>query len=122
MAEVNRPEPPPPSRAGLRITASDDPAGGVLLIAIGALDYSSANGLVVAVQRAFDAGAQGVTADLAGIGFSDSSGLAALIRAHKSALHGGRRFTVRNPDHNLSRIFALTGLHTVLDITHLPPP
>nr|BFE57891.1 hypothetical protein GCM10020063_024170 [Dactylosporangium thailandense] len=105
------------SQATLTVTAGADAAGGVLLTVAGALDYHTAARFGAAVQRAYDEGAPAVTADLSRVGFTDSSGLASLIRAHKAAHLAGRRFSLRGPDHNLRRILAVTGLDTVLNIT-----
>jgi anti-sigma B factor antagonist len=101
--------------SGLTITAGTGP-GGVVLALSGALDYHSSARFSAAVEREFDTGAASLTADLAEVGYCDSSGVAALVRAHKAAVAAGRRFTVRNPDPTLERVFTLTGLEAVLTI------
>ncbi|MFI5914068.1 STAS domain-containing protein [Dactylosporangium sp. NPDC051541] len=105
------------SGSGLTITAAAGP-GGVVLVASGALDYHSSEHFAAAVNQAFAGGAAELVADLSGLAYCDSSGVAALVRAHKQALREGRRFVVRNPDTTLSRVLALTGLDSVLTIEH----
>ncbi|WP_426513887.1 STAS domain-containing protein [Dactylosporangium sp. McL0621] len=102
--------------ATLTIATAAVADGVVVLTVTGALDYHTAGRFGAAVQQAFEAGAATVTADVSAVGFTDSSGLAALIRAHKAAHLAGRRFALRGPDHNLRRILTVTGLDTVLDI------
>ncbi|WP_432993474.1 STAS domain-containing protein [Dactylosporangium sp. CA-233914] len=116
MASDQRSELPRGDRgASLTIAVVADP-GGVALEVAGALDYSTADRLSTAVLHEFGAGAGVVTVDLGGVGFCDSSGVAALVRAHKAAVRQGRRFVVRRADTTLDRVFALTGLDAVLTI------
>jgi len=57
-----------------------------------------------------------VVVDLSALTFCDSRGLRVLRDAHRhlGATHG--RLTVRRPPPMLRRLFAVTGLHDVLDI------
>jgi anti-sigma B factor antagonist len=103
------------SGSGLTITAGTGPHGVVLALE-GALDYHSAARFSAAVQRELETGAVSLTADLTEVGYCDSSGVAALVRAHKAAVAAGRRFAVRSPDPTLDRVFVLTGLDSVLTI------
>lgn len=45
--------------------------------------------------------------------FIDSTGIAAIIQAHKSMASRGRRLLVCNPSGQVSRIFTITGLNDV---------
>ncbi|MEU7874463.1 STAS domain-containing protein [Dactylosporangium sp. NPDC049140] len=103
------------SGSGLKITSGTGPDG-VVLVVSGALDYTSVESFAAEAARAFDGGAERVTADLSALAYCDSSGVAALVRAHKQAVREGRRFVVRSPNTTLSRVFALTGLDAVLTI------
>ncbi|WP_433087672.1 STAS domain-containing protein [Dactylosporangium sp. CA-052675] len=103
------------SGSGLTITAGTGPDGVVLSVA-GALDYTSIERFGEAVTGAFESGTDTLTADLSGLAYCDSSGVAALVRAHKHAVREGRRFVVRAPNTTLSRVFALTGLDAILTI------
>ncbi|WP_433061462.1 STAS domain-containing protein [Dactylosporangium sp. CS-033363] len=103
------------SGSGLHITTGAGPEGVVLEVS-GALDYTSSERFGAAVSEAYSDGAAVVTADLGGLGYCDSSGVASLVRAHKLAAREGRRFVVRAPDTTLARVFALTGLDAVLEI------
>jgi anti-sigma B factor antagonist len=105
------------SGSGLTITAATGP-GGVVLVVSGGLDYHSSEQFGAAVTRAFADGAAELVADLSALAYCDSSGVAALVRAHKQAVRESRRFVVHNPDTTLSRVFALTGLDAVLTVTY----
>ncbi|MFI5915824.1 STAS domain-containing protein [Dactylosporangium sp. NPDC051541] len=109
-----------PAAAGLTITKTTDPAGAVLITVAGSLDYDTIATLSTAVRDAYAADAPAVAIDLAAVGFCDSSGLAALVRAHKAALHAGRSLSIISPNPALNRMFALTGLDTVLPISTVP--
>ncbi|MEV4135027.1 STAS domain-containing protein [Dactylosporangium sp. NPDC049742] len=114
--------PQPANQSGLTITNCGGAAGEVRLVAVGHLDYAAADDFYAAVLEAFDAGARAVTVDVAGIEFSDSSGLAAVIRAHKTAARLGCGFSIADPDDRLTHIFAITALNQVLHVIRTPAP
>ncbi|MEV0566840.1 STAS domain-containing protein [Dactylosporangium sp. NPDC050588] len=120
MNDDRHADPQPAIQSELTITTTTG-SGETRLVAVGYLDFASAEAFHAAVLQAFDAGARAVTADVAGIAFSDSSGLAALIRAHKTAARLGRRFGIADPGDRLTRIFAMTALDQVLHIIRTPP-
>jgi len=107
-------------RAELTIDVTAGPAAGeVVVTAVGGLEYEAVGAFVDAVHDAFDGGAAVVVADVSGVDYCDSSGLAALVRCNKTAQRSGRRFVVRNPDPILSRMLVITCLDSVLEVSGL---
>lgn len=57
-----------------------------------------------------------IVLDLSGVTFIDSSGLRALVAAHKRAQAGGGELVVAGPSEPVLRLLGLTGLDQVLAI------
>jgi len=57
-----------------------------------------------------------VVLDLAGVSFCDSSGLAALISAHRRTRRRGGTVTLRGPHGPMRRILRLTGVEVLFEI------
>lgn len=60
--------------------------------------------------------------DLTGLEFADSSGLAAMVWAHRLLTERGRQLRLYRPQPGVRRVLHVTGLHTRLHITETPPP
>lgn len=57
-----------------------------------------------------------VRLDVAGVGFIDSSGLRAIIKAHQLAEASSRKLLIERPSKSVSRIFEISGLSEHLHI------
>ena len=94
---------------GLRIERSTD-AHGVVLTLTGELDLESAPKLDRQI-RAIEAENPGrLLIDLGGLQFMDSSGLAVIVRAGRSARDNGHGLILRRGSVQVQRLFELTGL------------
>ena len=58
-----------------------------------------------------------VTLDMSGVAFMDSSGLRALIDAHRRAEQSLRRLMITNPSRIVLRLIDLSGLRDVLHVS-----
>jgi anti-anti-sigma factor len=82
----------------------------------GSLDFETAPSLRAALIEAADEGKHDIVVDLTHLEFLDSSGLGALIGAHKRALeHSGRVRLIISPG-PIERLFTITGLMNVLAV------
>ena len=96
-----------PSPGPLSIDSQRD--GDVVLISLqGELDLASAPDLERELHEAEAAGPRRVTIDLSGLGFMDSTGLQALLRARERATGGSYELTLRRGPHQVQRVFELT--------------
>lgn len=57
-----------------------------------------------------------VVVDLSHVSFIDSSGIAALLRAHRSQRATGHRLLVKGVHGSVSRVFEITGADSVLSL------
>ncbi len=69
--------------------------------------FEEVDGMLGSVQLN---GSKSVIVDLRGLQFIDSTGIRALIRAHKRAETAGRQFCIVRGSEQIQRIFELTGL------------
>lgn len=82
----------------------------------GSLDFETAPSLRAALIEAADEGKHDIVVDLTHLEFLDSSGLGALIGAHKRALeHEGRVRLIISPG-PIERLLTITGLMNVLAV------
>lgn len=82
----------------------------------GSLDFETAPSLRAALMEAADEGKHDIVVELAHLEFLDSSGLGALIGAHKRALeHEGRVRLIISPG-PIERLLTITGLMNVLAV------
>jgi anti-sigma B factor antagonist len=104
--------PPPPFSIALAAAAD----GSVRVEVTGELDLSTSPQLGEALGREFDAG-RSVVLDLSDVTFIDSTGLNVLVAALRSCEQNGCRLELE-PDlpAQVSRVFEITGLDTVLPI------
>lgn len=56
--------------------------------------------------------------DMAGVAFIDSSGLRVLIQAHQQAEQSQRSLVIINPSPIVSRLFGVSGLNELFNITN----
>ncbi len=82
----------------------------------GSLDFETAPSLRAALLDAADEGKHDIVVDLSQLEFLDSSGLGALIGAHKRALEHDGRLRVIISAGPIARLFTITGLMGVLAI------
>ena len=87
------------------------------VVLVGRLDAVEAPALRAALTRVLDAGVATVVIDLVDVGFVDSAGLAALVRARRDArAAGGDVVLVRPADDNALRVFRLTQFDEVFQM------
>ncbi|GAC1596832.1 MAG: hypothetical protein NVS3B21_20960 [Acidimicrobiales bacterium] len=93
------------------LTMSVEAAGAMnLVVMTGDLDREGAARLTEYVSGLSSGqGARGVVLDMSGVGFTDSSGLDALVWCQKRCTADGVAFCVRNPSPLLGRILVITG-------------
>jgi anti-sigma B factor antagonist len=80
----------------------------------GELDIATTPELVEMLARLRHFG-HAVTVDLAEVTFMDSTGLTALLDAHRQAEGNGWSFSVRRPSPAVKRVFDLAGAGRLLD-------
>jgi len=99
-------------------TAADvGTAPSATVVLVGRLDAVEAPALRAALTRVLDAGVATVVIDLVDVGFVDSAGLAALVRARRDArAAGGDVVLVRPADDNALRVFRLTQFDEVFQM------
>ena len=78
------------------------------------IDITNAEGLRSALLRAAAAGSGTLVVDMTQTRFCDSSGLHALVAAHKSARAEGREVLLVVPAAAVLRVFAITGMDQVI--------
>jgi anti-sigma B factor antagonist len=80
----------------------------VLIVLQGELDLASAPDLERELKAAEGTNPSRVTIDLSGLGFMDSTGLQALLRARERAGSATYELTLRRGPHQVQRVFELT--------------
>jgi anti-sigma B factor antagonist len=88
---------------------------GVVLALDGNLDLATAADLEDAVREHVRHGAL-IQLDAADLMMCDSTGLGAIVRAHRQAVAGGARIVVRDPRPYVADLLAMTGLERVIEI------
>jgi anti-anti-sigma factor len=110
--------PPAPLQIGQR----PEPDGRIRLILAGEVDISSADTLTQALRAARCRGC-GLIIDLAHVTFLDSTGIAALLMAHRQTAAAGQTLTVVNARDIVRRVLAITGaLPTLAGPEQAQPP
>jgi anti-sigma B factor antagonist len=98
-----------PSQAELlRIDARYEGADAIITVA-GELDHSTTPRFLACFREALDTQPRSIVVDGHGLTFTDSSGLAALLRARGVAQEAGVAFRVSSPSPKLRRFVELTG-------------
>lgn len=94
----------------LQIWQEPAPVGEVRLRLSGDIDVSVGGELAEALSRAIGGGPSRVVLDMESVGFMDSTGLSAMVRAHNSLHAHGGRLLVRNPSPVVARLLGIVGL------------
>jgi anti-sigma B factor antagonist len=89
-------------------------AGTVVVTFPGEIDMANATGVGEELTAAFDAGAAVVVADMSGTRFCDTSGIHALVAAHKRAQASGAGFRVVVRPGVVRRVLEIVCLDSVL--------
>lgn len=84
-----------------------------IIVLSGEIDINGAAELHTLLQKAVNT-ASGVNVDVAGVTFIDSTVITALIKSHKLARTAGCRFAVVNPEAQVRRVLAVTGVLNAL--------
>jgi len=109
-----------PSRFGLEI---GEAAGEIRLRVSGELDLEVTSSLLDSILSAGAASNNGrVVVDLSQVTFIDSSGLAALVAAHRQLASRSQQLVVADPAPGVSRVFSLAGVDQILAIEQAPTP
>jgi anti-anti-sigma factor len=97
----------PPGRLTVSTHSASD--GRFRLAVAGELDIASVDELRAALSAALDQGPSAVLVDLDALTFMDSTGISALVAAHRQAAAGGVVLTVVNSRGIVRRVLELTG-------------
>jgi anti-anti-sigma factor len=97
-----------------------EPQHAVVLLA-GELDTSNVGQLYEELAELTREGVRHVAIDLAELEFMDSTGLSAIIAAHKRAEALGGELILLAPTHDMRRLFEVTGIDTYLNIRPANP-
>ena len=104
---------------GLLAVTSATPDGDHIGVRVaGDLDFTTCRTLILTVNAHLVQGIAHVTLDASALDFCDSAGLGALVTMHRTLLRIGGTLVIRHPRGPVSRLFALTGLDTVLTVVH----
>ena len=99
---------------GVEVLREQDGAR-VVVAASGEIDMATVGGLRVELEQAAASGAE-VWVDLTDVGFIDSTGLSALVVAHRAMSDGPERFAVICPDGPARRALEVCGLGELLRV------
>ena len=101
------------AHGGLSIRLSDH---GDVLFVRGELDFASVPQFDAAVRVLMSAPRTKVVVNLSAVTFIDSSGLGALLRAHRIGRDHGIAFVLQNPSDRVRSLLALTALDATLRV------
>ena len=88
----------------------------LVLVLSGELDLATAGEFAVAVDNAMTGGPPRIAIDAARLTFIDSSGINALVRAHRRATAESVGLVVRAPESRVRTVLEITGIDAVLAI------
>ena len=92
----------------------------IVLAVAGELDLATSPALEQELDRVRDADIDLLIVDLRDLRFMDSTGLHALVKAHKQAHDAGRRFAVVQGGAQIERLLDLTGVGDLLIVAQSP--
>lgn len=98
----------------LTITRDEQDSSAVFILE-GDIDIASSMTLREELLQAAPDGSEHVVVDLSGVGFMDSSGLAALVGIWKAVRDHGS-FRIAGPNATVTRVLTITGMEDVFDI------
>jgi anti-sigma B factor antagonist len=87
-----------------------------LVVLAGELDTSTVGQLYEELAELTREGVRHIAINLAELEFMDSTGLSAIIAAHKRAEAQGGELILFSPSHDMRRLFEVTGIDTYLNI------
>ena len=96
--------------------------GGWLMVLRGVVDLFTAPELKNALAEALASAPNRIVVDLRGVTVLDSSGLAAIVGAHRRLVHTGGTLDIVVGDHGTALKFKVTGLDQLMRIWTAPPP
>lgn len=82
----------------------------------GELDTSNVGQLYEELAELSREGVRHIAINVADLEFIDSTGLSAIIAAHKRAEASGGELILFSPSHDMRRLFEVTGIDTYLNI------
>lgn len=88
------------------------------LVLSGELDLATAPGLEAIITRLCGDGVNGISLDLSGLTFMDSSGLQAVFNAQQLCREHGYDFLVASGNGQVLRLFEIAGVIGALPIVH----
>jgi anti-sigma B factor antagonist len=88
----------------------------IVLAVAGEVDLSSVDELKAALERAHDEHPAELWLDLTGVDFIDSTGLTAILLAHRQLDDGVRRLAVICPGGSVRRVLELAGLDRAVPV------
>lgn len=95
----------------------------VTLVVSGEIDMAARGNLIGDAERCLiSPDCQRVVLDLGGVGFIDSSGLAALVTIHHQAEAAGKRLALCRVPDLVGRLLTLTALDTLLTVSTADDP
>jgi anti-sigma B factor antagonist len=107
------------SHEELRIDLSWERDGEIPLFVLrGSLDLATAPTVRAALTDATDKGSKDIVVDLTGLEFLDSTGLGALIGAHRRAEERGGSLRLIVSDGPIARLLNITGLIRIFAVYH----
>ena len=95
---------------GLNLHVQGRIGGGTVIVARGDLDYAVSDRFRACVEQALQSPPGVLYVDLQLVTFVDSSGIGALVSAHKQAERAGSRLVLENPSAMLLRTLRTAGL------------
>jgi len=82
----------------------------------GDLDLFEADRFGIALTRLVDQAVDGCVVNLAGVGFIDSAGIHALLRAHSAAKTKGVEMVIQAPSARMERVFEASGIDHLMPV------
>ena len=105
---------PSAAMEGLTIRSQDLTNDWVSLAVEGEVDLATVEQLQAAIDDVFDDGSKSLVIDLTGSSFMDSTGLKALVMAHRRFEGAGRSFAIAVDGGPVSRLIDLSGVNTTI--------
>lgn len=103
------------SMANCRVTLDDSSEDEAVIVVEGDLDLASVPAFVGAISTAQERG-RSLVVDLSATTFIDSSGIAALVKAHGAQAAARAPLVLRAPSPNVVRVLNLAGLDQVFTV------
>lgn len=101
---------------GLTIQKTELPSGWQCLVVEGEIDLATVDELESAIDTVFSSDSHPLVIDLRGSSFMDSTGLKALVMAHRRFDEDGRDFAIAVSGGPVSRLIDLTGVESSVKI------